>query len=301
MDILIDYLTFTSCIHDAFSIKELLGLSGVDWQVGKGRNGWLYCDYACGIRVYYGARDDVGVEMSGQGCRFLESCNGNKNDWVALFDYLKSEGDSMNVSRLDIACDEKEGILSIKKMVWHTGHNYYISRARSRRWIAGDEESIIFGAPTSDTRLRIYNKALERGVDGHWIRAEFQLRDEAADSMISNILTYRDIGHTYAGVLNNYLRFTTSNPAACGEHYDRVETAAWWLQFVGTADKIKNVRIGGLEYNLMDVESFLRTQAASSMKTYLEAMDGDMTGLLEMISKAKLNKRQQDLLAILKN
>ena len=300
MDILIDYLTFTTCIHDAISIKEFLGLGeNVNWLVGKGRNGWLYCDYACGVRIFYGAREDVGVEMSGTGCRFLESCNENNFDWIGLFDYLKSEGKSMNVSRLDIACDEKDEILSMKKMVWHSEHNYYISRARKRRWIAGDEESIIFGAPSSDTRLRIYNKAMERGVDGHWIRAEFQLRDEAADSMIANILRYRDIGHTYAGVLNNYLRFTTSDPAACGEHYDRVLTTAWWLKFVGTADRIKNIRVGGLEYNLMDVERFLRTQCASSMKTLVEAADGDLTGLLEMIASAKLNKRQKDLLSML--
>ncbi len=36
--------------------------------------------------------------------------------------------------------------------------------------------TVYIGAPSSDFRIRIYDKALEQGVDGHWIRVELVMR-----------------------------------------------------------------------------------------------------------------------------
>ena len=89
----------------------------------------------------------------------------------------------------------------------------------SRLDVAGDEEEVIFGASSSSTRLRIYNKALERGVAGPWVRVEFQLRDEAANSFLANLLAREGrIGETYGGVLLNYLRYQL--PDQC-THFSR--------------------------------------------------------------------------------
>ena len=52
----------------------------------------------------------------------------------------------------------------------------YICKSRKVFWTQGCEEAIYFGSATSDRRLRIYNKAMERKVGYHWIRVEFQLR-----------------------------------------------------------------------------------------------------------------------------
>ncbi len=40
----------------------------------------------------------------------------------------------------------------------------------------------------------------------------------------------------------------------------------------------------------------IATQAASSLKTYLRIHDGDLTGLLEMVTAAQYNKKQKQLL-----
>ena len=231
MEILIDYLRFTSKIHSLADMVELLGLQDVDWLPGRARDGWLCHEYNNGMHLYHGGRDDVGVELSGAGCRMLESCNDNRFDWMALFEYLMSEGESLNVSRLDVAGDDKDGILSMKKLTRYAIERKYISKARRRIWMGGDEQEILFGAASSSTRLRIYNKALERGVEEHWIRCEFQLRDESADSFLLNLLQKRDIGATYGGVLLNYLRFTTKAPVESDNHYDRIPTVGWWRRF----------------------------------------------------------------------
>lgn len=248
MEVLIDYLKFTSKVHNWTDFIELLGLESVVWQQGKAREGWTLHEYSNGIHIYHGGRDYVGVELSGAGCRMLETCNKNIFDWCELFAYIREHGKDMNISRLDVAGDDKDGILTLGKVTRYTMQGKYISKARRRVWISGDEEEVIFGAPSSSTRLRIYNKALERGVDGPWVRVEFQLRDDAADSFVLNLLQHGgEIGPTYSGVLLNYLRFTTRDPSGCNNNYDRIPTAMFWdcfCRFLSKAQKYSYRRTG---------------------------------------------------------
>lgn len=163
-------------------------LQDIEWQTMKGRNGWTKSFYNEGIRILFDGREDLGVEISGKGCRALETYNNNEFKWSEFLAFLISEPEQMNVSRLDIACDDHEGILDMKTMYGHVKSRKFISKAKRCIWTDGDEQSIVIGSPQSDTRLRIYNKGLERGVNQHWIRAEMQLRDKAADSFIMNLV-----------------------------------------------------------------------------------------------------------------
>lgn len=260
----------------------------------------MYHEFFGGMHVYHGGRDDVGIELSGSGCRMLESCNGNSFDWLGLFRYIMEQGDEMNISRLDVAGDDKDGVLTLGKITQQTRTRKYICKARRRVWMGGNEEEVIFGASSSSTRLRIYNKALERGVEGPWVRVEFQLRDEAADSFILNLLRLGEIGPTYGGVLLNYLRYVTRCPEDSQNNYNRIPTVGWWSRFVGTAEKIKNITVGGLEYNYFNLESFIVHQCAGSLRAYVEANGGDVGPLLDVISKAKLSKKQEELLKQMK-
>lgn len=234
MEVLIDYLKFTSKVHNWTDFIELLGLESIVWQQGRPYKGWTLHEYFSGIHIYHGGRDDVGVELSGAGCRMLETCNKNSFDWCELFAYIMehAKNKDMNISRLDVAGDDKDGILTLDKVTRYVKARKYISKPRRKICISEDKEEVMFGAKSSSTRLRIYNKALERGVDGPWVRVEFQLRDEAADSFVLNLLNEGgEIGPTYSGVLLNYLRFTTRDPSGCNNNYNRIPTASWWRSF----------------------------------------------------------------------
>lgn len=240
MEVLIDYFEFTSKVHDWRDFIELLGLESVVWQQGRPYKGWTFHEYSNGMHIYHGGRDDVGVALSGAGCRMLETCNNNSFDWCGLFAFIMEHAKNkhMNVARLDVAGDDKDGILSLRKIANYAEHFKYICKARHRVWMGGDEEMVVFGAKSSATRLRIYNKALERGVEGPWVRVEFQLRDDAADSFVLNLLQQGgEIGPTYSGVLLNYLRFTTRDPSGCNNNYDRIPTVSWWRSFRGNMPK----------------------------------------------------------------
>ena len=296
MEILIDFLTFTAPAKDLHYWKERLNLFEVKFVQGRPMHGWSTHDYFNGAHVLIDGRDDVCFDFSGIGCRFLETLHNNNFDWIELLeDIVNSEG--THISRLDVACDDRDEdkILNMQTLVSHCKKRKYISRARRSVWIDGAEQMIIFGSSTSNTRLRIYNKALERKVNEHWIRAEFQLRDESALSFILNLLDLRDIGSTYGGVLLNYLRFTTKPPDE-NNNNSRINTTPWWSKFVNTSQRIKNIKVGGLEYNYDSLENFIDKQCASSLKTYIAINKGDITPLLEKIEKAKLNIKQETLI-----
>lgn len=296
MDILIDYFRVSFKELEIADLVEYLGLQNLDFLEGKARDGWTRHDFYNGIHLYSVGRDDIGLEMSGVGCRTLETVNNCSFDWLTFFRWVVDFGDAANVSRLDVAGDDKDGILDFSVLVRHTRAGKYISKARKRIWIEGDEREIMFGASSSSTRLRIYDKALERGVDYHWIRAEFQLRDEAADSFISNLLSLGDIGSTYGGVLLNYLRYTTKAPDPSKSHnYDALNTTVWWEKFVATSGKIRNVTVGGLEYNLQSLEDFISKQCASSIRAYLAVFSADR--LFSVVGSTNYSDKQTQLVS----
>ena len=208
MEVLIDYLAFTDKGHNKEFWLEKLGLQDLKFETGTNRFRWVEHLYTNGVHVYDDEDGMCGFEFSGTGCRLLETMNCLVFDWYGLIKQL-AEGPGSHISRLDVACDETDGVLTFEKMYRYVKAHKYISRARRAIWTDGDEQSIVFGSSKSDTRLRIYNKALERDVpDEHWTQAEFQFRDDAAASFSSNWVGQGgNLGKSFGGVLIHYLRF----------------------------------------------------------------------------------------------
>lgn len=297
MHVLVDYLTFSDSVKNVFNIIESLGLTDVKWVMIKGRYGWRDAMFYRGVTIYTGGRDDIGVNLSGRGCRTVESLRPGF-DWYALLMSLldkerKGEG---HISRLDVAADDHEGVLDMRKIFKYIATGRVICKAKFRTWTQGSEEHCYFGSPSSDRRVRIYNKALEQGKpEEHWIRAEMQMRDDAAVSFLLSLEAEGlQIGETYAGVLLNFLRFV-SEPVQ-GTHYDRAVVVRWWAKFLGSLRKLPVLHLPGDDYTLISVYGFLERQASSSLRLWLDTHHGDMTDIFAMIEGAQLNKRQKELL-----
>jgi len=298
VNILVDYLTISIRKMSLELLLEKLKLSTGEFESGYSR--WLgHKLYLGGISIHYG--EYIILEMSGHGCRFLESLYDNQLNWIDFIEqFLRLEGS--HIARLDIACDDRpedggKGILSFSTMARHCIQRKYISRSTHKPFLQQlGEESIYFGSPKSDRRLRIYNKAMERGIDGHWIRAEFQLRNEAALSFYMRALELGSIGQAYQGMLFDFLRFTKEKNEADNTNRARLTVTRWWRTFCGNAKKIKGFYVGGLEYNLESLERYLNNQTSSSMKTYLAAHGGDVTKLVEIAQGATYNKKQEFLI-----
>lgn len=301
MNILVDWFTVSVKSMKLEKLISILKLPVDDCRLTGSRWAGRYPVEKCmsfgGIEVHFG--EYLILNISGGGCRLLESLYDNVFNWIDFIEqFLCLEGSHM--SRLDVACDDypqdgEKAILSFKTLLRHQMQKRYVSISNKASWTGGDRKVLIFGSEQSERLLRIYDKALERKIEGHWIRAEFQLRNEAALSFYIRALECGSIGQAYQGMLFDYLRFTKEVNKQ-DHNQKRLTVTRWWRTFCGNAKRIKGFYVGGLEYNLESLERYLGNQTSSSIKTYLAAHSGDATGLFEMAETATYNKKQEFLL-----
>lgn len=312
MKILVDYLTISLKNCSVSDLFEILDIDSSLFELRGGRNFYQMGFYFSGISIYYGNIEFPGVclDMSGIGCRTLETLRPNL-DWLKLIydlfggfdiDFVTYEPDysssanGAHISRLDIACDDREEQLLNWDTLWSkTVNEFYICKASHVEYIGGSQRSLYFGSPRSDRRLRIYDKALERGVDEHWIRAELQLRDEKAFSFFVRALQLKSIGLCFSGMLLDYLKFTTKRNLHDG-HQNRLKTCVWWLSFCQHAEKVSQFYIGGLDYNLSRLETNCSKMWSSSFYTLYLAYGKDWEKVKSVIEDCELNVKQKDLL-----
>ncbi len=279
-------------LEDAESIKSYYGL---------GR-----CFFYRGVKIHL-SNELVILDCSGKGCRTIEALN-NDFDWYQFlhtFDYFvrnrvkDGTQHAVNFARIDLACDLLEDTkITVPFIQRFVRQEKFLCKSNYHSVIEGNYEmAVYFGSPRSDRRLRIYDKALEQGIDGYnWVRFEFQLRNDNATSFYLNLsdTCHGDFVRCYYGMLHDYLRFITQP----NDHMnsDRKKVCPWWKSFLEGVGKIAQLYLPADDYDLPALFRFLNHQCGSSMRTYLEAHGGDVTGLVAMASGAKLNKKQLELL-----
>lgn len=281
---LIDWLTFTAHGCTVDQLKSLLGFSpDIPWEDSvKFRNGYPLQTYWNGITFSYGAeqekyykdpskaRSDMGicVNFSGKGCRAFESYG--KGDWIQLLAELFTLRDSglrekkgtyysYNVTRLDLAYDDHVGLLDIHTIRQFIEDRSYTSPAKysAIHWSDNQETDIRgltcqVGSNKSDIKIRIYDKAAERGfTDRHWIRVELQLRDERSSAAALELIKNGSIGLTVSGILRNYLMFRIPS---MDSNKSRWLAAPWWESMLENMEKIKLWVSPGEPYNFSNTE-----------------------------------------------
>lgn len=301
--ILIDYITFTTKIWSVQDLKNILCLSEVDWELAEyGRYGYKRKEVFNGINILYDGRlnadgvDDMGVcvEITGQGCRSLETFA--NVDWCSLLSFLMEDHNEFNITRLDLAYDDHTGVLDKLQLKLDTDDGLYRSRFQSWEIRYGNRGfSIYHGSVQSQVRIRIYDKAAERGLlDGtHWIRVEIQLRDENASGAVKAYLDRQQLGSVYSGILANYLVYCEE----CNDsNKSRWPTAAYWDQLLHGAESIHIAATPGTEYNIFHLEAFIRDTAGGALQTWIQIFGLDSLPDVLKARKSKLNPKHQKLL-----
>lgn len=287
---LIDWLTFVAHGDSLEYIKWLLGLDSdeIPWEVTeKFRNGYPMQCYWNGVTISYGADDerfykdpskvrtDMGicVNLSGTGCRTFESYG--HGDWFRLLGYLFRDTEVIaqnemkfkryNITRLDLAYDDHNGLLDINLVEQDVRERNYISKAKYAEVIWSDDQNddiqgmtIQIGSDKSDVKIRIYNKAAERGFkDRHWVRCELQLRNERAFVAASELVKYRHIGRTSSGILRNYVTFREPTEDT---NRSRWPITDYWDRVLLDMEKISLWISPGEPYNFAKTEHWLCKQ-----------------------------------------
>jgi len=297
--IIYDWLSFSSKIHTVCQIKSIIGFTDVTFQEIYGYYGYSKRITYEGVSILYDGHDrnmGVMVDMSGQGCRTFETLG--SGDWESLFTLIKcgQKDKYMNISRLDIAFDDHEGILDISQICDDTEAGHYISRTRNYEVINSNKgKTVVHGSKSSGVLIRIYDKAKERGhTDGrHWIRLELQLRDGNALGFIKNDTA---IGKKFLGVVYNYLRYVI--PSQTDTNSRRWPDTAYWQKFVQSAEKISIYQKPGIDYNEMNLESFVLHNSGNSINVFRTIYgDNNLIRALNIKrSNAKYSLKQQMLM-----
>lgn len=295
--ILVDWLTFTTKIWSESDIIELLHLDSVSWEnIDSYRYGYSHRITYSGMSILSGGRDDMGIciEFSGQGCRAFESFS--DLSWYQVFELICHPLNEFKVTRIDLAFDDHTGILDMTELLDDTDNHFY--RSRSRWWLVeygSCGTSIYHGSPQSNIRVRIYDKAAERGLlDGtHWIRVELVLRDTNAAGALDSILEFRNIGRVFSGILSNYLVYCIPSSDSNRSRWD---TADYWNILLNSVAPIHIAADPGIGYNIFRLESYLKDQAGGAIFTWLQINGLDSLECLIKSRNKRLNPKHQLLL-----
>lgn len=225
--ITIDYVTF---VWDTKTVSEAihaLGLSASTWTTKAGHYPYAHIQRAGNISIAYDNYNERGVfvTLTSQGCREFETFS--SIGWADLFGIIR--GGEGHTTRLDIAFDDRTGVLNMQRMK----HDRDVANYRSLLSYTAEHRShkenimgmsLYFGAKGSNTNIRIYDKDAEQGGLGtHWIRVELQLRDAYADTVVKSGLSIPCI---FSSVLKKYLVFLQPNPTDSNK--SRWPVAPYW-------------------------------------------------------------------------
>lgn len=285
--VLVDWLTFSVKEQDpAKVIREYLGLDPELFQdAGYGLLGYNRVLRFSDICVCYEPREndffrDMGVcvSMSGNGCRAFETMSkltqaGQDSVFPTLFQLLAAD-ETANVSRIDIACDDREGFLNMEEIVEKVQANEINSRMTKRSVIVsfdGTQRSgstIYLGAPSSDFRVRIYDKALEEGVDGHWIRVELVMRHKNAAAFVEQMNSAPSVGKLAAQVVNDKFSFIERDDS----NITRCTVCGWWQSFVDELESVRLVARCVIQHSVERIENWIESQVGPSLAVILNTL-----------------------------
>lgn len=307
----VDWLSFTMRSSsdydvDIARVKKLLGLENVDWQnMSYILPGTYYSHHISYLNISIqwgvpdssctqfrsksgGSVDTIHVSMSGSGCRTFEHCS--VVSWNRLFFVLCSDPSIFNITRLDVAYDDFEGVINFA----------YLCSVVDQKKVSSDEiislfdigsfevwrkrrgdASVYFGSRSSDCFMRVYDKLIEQrykfkkdldylsSLPDSWVRWEIVLRHENAFGFVSSYLSTcsfsddsGELGSIFKGVLLRYIRFVV--PSDTDINKSRWKLQDWFVVFLGNASKISIWSKQDQEYSVEVAYRWVMTSCSNS-------------------------------------
>lgn len=318
--VLIDWLTFSikNIQEPVQVIQKFLGLDPALFQEAPyGLMGYQRVLRFGDIQVLYEPREneyfrDMGVcvSMSGNGCRAFETMSrltikGTKDTqgtastaFPTLFQLLAAEP-SANISRVDIACDDREGHLSMDDIVRKVQDNEINSRMSKRTLYLGYDgtrrsgTTVYIGAESSAFRVRIYDKALERGESGHWVRVELVMRGENAQAFGRQLTNAESVGRLAAQVINDKLSFIERDDI----NITRCTVCPWWRAFVDELESVRLVARETVQHGVEHIASWVEAQVGPSLAILFQTMGFPKIFELAVEASSRLSDKQRFLIA----
>lgn len=303
--VLVDWLTFSVKEKDPRKvIHTYLGLAPDLFQdAGYGLLGYDKVLRFLDICVCYEGREnayfqDMGVcvSMSGNGCRAFETMS--NLTFPDLFRLL-AEDETANVSRIDVACDDREGFLDMEEIVGKVMSNEVNSRMAKRSIVASFDgiqrsgSTVYIGAPSSDFRVRIYDKALEEGVSGHWVRVELVIRGKNANAFVEQMTSAESVGKLAAQVINDKFSFIERDDC----NITRCSVCHWWAEFVDELESVRLVARCVMQHAVERIDNWVEAQVGPSLAVLYRTLGWPHLWELARDAERRLSDKQRCLIS----
>lgn len=244
-----------------------------------------------------GTSNIICLNVSGSGCRVLEN-----ND--SMFHVLHFTNEfHLNVTRLDLAVDDRVGILNL-----NTIFNKAVSRSQPDRcywWggfkvcnrIQGDQgTTIYFGSAKSLVRIRIYDKAKESNlVDTIWNRVETVFRDCKAIQVLNQICNDNSY-QVYSSILRGLLIFTTKPISSFSESNESRQAedyiCNWWTKLLNGGQRVTLSGSTQRKKNWNKTRRYVNKNLSKTLAIYSEVLGG--TGVLAELALLGREKLKND-------
>lgn len=250
------------------------------------------------------------VELKGQGCREFERLLVAQNrSWFDFF--ITCEKEKVHYKRIDLAINDRIGILSIPYLAEKCSKKELRSKFRSFRSIDSgrleeEEEAasslgitLYLGSLKSDIYFCFYQKNYEQLVKNSIAledstiknRYEIRLKDDRAYYAIQDLLTHQDFEQTVFNIINTYIVFLTPIK---NQNKRKWTTDPKWKLFLGkTREKLK-LTSEPQPYDLRRTLAWLRKQVAPTLKLLLLIDQENGTDkIMEMISSTEFSPQQR--------
>jgi len=168
------------------------------WSHAAGGHGYRASWVAPGFRLYYDGGQGMGVylQASGEGCSVISALPQFEGWAEFLRDFMEY---GFRPSRLDLAFDDREGLLDMaemgRKLVAEECTTRYRTVSPQSTFESGAlvRDAIYLGTMASDSSVCIYDKRLETLArsepdPGHWVRVEIRYKHKQAESVASWII-----------------------------------------------------------------------------------------------------------------
>lgn len=318
LEMLFDYVRIRFPTMDVkHVIQDILKLN-MDFMLHEDFGYYSYTEhyYIGDIFVLTSQDEEKGVllELKGKGCRQMESyLLAQERSWYDfLMDALVDGG---VMKRLDLAINDKAGILDIPELIQKCNNEECVSVFRSYKSYASGEliksheqdktgmgHTLYIGSLKSEVYFCIYEKAQEQyaklGIPLSETpvknRFEIRLKNERAYYAVRDLLTYYDAERTAFDIINRYMRFVDKE--------DEKKRSEWqvndrWAWFIGADRGRLKLTTKPEPYTLERTLRWIARQVAPTLKMAKKIDRINGTRIIEhLIQEAKLTEKHEKII-----
>lgn len=296
-------------------VEEILHLN-LDYMIHEDFGYYSYPEhYRFGdimVLVSFDLTKGILLELKGKGCRQYENfLLAQHRSWYDFFT------DCLNVNgvfkRLDLAINDKTGILNIPELARKSEQEECISKFRtfknyrSGELVHRDEKpdmgnTLYIGSLKSEVYFCIYEKDYEQFIKNDIPledaeiknRFEIRLKNDRATHAIKDLLAYKNAEKTAFAIINRYIRFADKDETKRRSDW---QTNEHWEIFLGKNRGELRLTTKPEPYTFERTLNWLRHQVAPTLKiaSVLDVLN-ETDVLPAMIREAKLTEKHEKLI-----